>query len=92
MRETAALAERVANLQGAVEKLGILFEKAIERQTADHKERLGELKSDLKEVDGKVSGIEKKVEFVKGAMWVMGGLFALALVILGAMAGKLPGQ
>lgn len=41
------------------------------------------LTDDVKDVKGKVSEIEKKVSFVKGAMWVLGGLFALSVAIGG---------
>lgn len=78
-------------LTKAIDKLGPAFEKSLERHSLDQKERIADLKSDLKETDGKVVEIEKKVSFVKGVMWVLGGVFAAALVLLGVIAGKLLG-
>lgn len=86
MRETAALAERVDHLKTAIEKLGPSFEKALDKHAAEMKERLTELKTDHKATSDRVGEIEKKVSFVKGAMWVLGGLFVVGLAILGAMA------
>lgn len=87
MWETAKLTERVEALTKAVEKLSSSFEKTSEKQTADLKEKLADIKVDLKDTDTKVVSIEGKVNFVKGALWVFGGIFAVALVVLG-VAGK----
>lgn len=89
MRETSALGERIDNLKDAVEKLTPIFEKALDRHSADLKERIADLKSDLKCTDGKVADMEKTVAFTKGVTRVLGGLFAIALVLLGVIATKL---
>lgn len=91
MRETATLTERIEGLTKAIDKLGPSFEKALERQATDIKERLSELKTDLKETDRKVGEFEKKVSFVRGAMWVLGGIFAIGVVLLGVIAKALIG-
>lgn len=41
------------------------------------------LVEDMKDAKSKVSEIEKNVSFVKGAMWVLGGLLALSVTIGG---------
>lgn len=89
MREQGALGARVDGLKDAVEKLGNQIEKAFDRHTADMKERLGEICADVKETDRKVVVIEQKVAFVKGAMWVLGSLFALAIAVGGLAAAFL---
>jgi hypothetical protein len=89
MRETATLRERVDGLTKAIDNLGPSFEKALEKHAADMKERATDLKVDLKATDAKVSDIEKAVSFVKGALWVLGGLFAVAVVLLGVIARAL---
>lgn len=86
MWEVAKLTERVEALTKAIEKVGPAMEKAMDRHAADLKEKVGDLKSDLKETDTKVVAIEGKVNFVRGAMWVFGGLFTIAIVILGVWA------
>lgn len=79
IREVGMLTERIDNLVRTVEKLGSGFEKALDKQSADLKERLADVKTDIKATDGKVVLIENKVSFVKGAMWVLGGLFVLVI-------------
>jgi chromosome segregation ATPase len=91
MRETATLTERIEGLTRAIDKLGPAFEKALEKHAADVKERLADLKSESKDSSGKIQDIEKKVSFVKGVMWALGGLFAIAIVILGVIVRKLLG-
>jgi K+/H+ antiporter YhaU regulatory subunit KhtT len=86
MRETATLTERIEGLTRTIDKLAPAFEKALEKHAADVKERLGDLKADHKITADKVVEIEKKVAFVKGAMWLLGGLFALAVVVAGLVA------
>jgi len=88
MRETAALSERIEGLSKAIEKLGPGFDKALEKNATDLKERIADLKSDAKESVEKIREIENSVSFVKGVMWVLGGLFAIAIVILGVVARK----
>lgn len=85
MRETAALSERVDHLKSAIEKLGPSFEKALDKHASDTKERLGEIKSDQKTTGERVAEIERKVSFVKGAMWVLGGIFVLASALVIAL-------
>lgn len=87
--EIATLTERVGTMQRTLAQLPELIEKALDRHSSDLKERIIELKSDFKETDGKVAEIEKKVAFVKGAMFVLGGIFTLSLVIVGVVAAKL---
>lgn len=89
MRETATLAERIEGLTKSIDKLGPSFEKALDRHAADSKERFAELKADVKESGGKVEEFERKVAFVRGALWVLGGLFAIAVVLLGVIAKAL---
>lgn len=54
-------------------------------------ERLADLKSDGKETRDRLLEIEKGISFVKGAMWVFGGLFAIALVVVGVLFRSLFG-
>ena len=89
MWETAKLTERVDGLTKAIEKLGPSFERALEKHAVDVKERIADVKADVKESSGKITDLEKGVSFVKGAMWVLGGLFAIAIVILGVVARAL---
>jgi len=89
MRETATLTERIEGLTKAIDKLGPSFEKALDKQAVDSKERFSDLKNDLKATDLKVADFEKTVSFVKGALWVLGGLFAIAVVLLGVIARAL---
>ena len=44
-----------------------------------------ELKADGRETRDRLFEIEKGVSFVKGAMYVLGGLFTLALVVIGVL-------
>ena len=85
-RVDTSLEKHSAALSASIEKAIDRYEKITERQTADLKERLVEQKADLKALDGKVDELRQKVSFVKGAMWVLGGLFALAAVLLGVAA------
>jgi hypothetical protein len=48
-------------------------------------ERVGDLKADGKETRDRLFSIEKSISFVKGAMWVLGGLFTIALVVIGVL-------
>jgi hypothetical protein len=89
--ETAKLIERVDNLSKATEKLSGSFEKALEKHASDVRERISDVKSDVKESAGKIDALEKGVSFVKGAMWVLGGLFALAIVAVGIVGRMLTG-
>ena len=83
--EVSKLEERVSGLTSAVEKLPSSFEKAFDRHAADVKDQITELKSDSKEHRNNVHDIQKSISFVKGAMWVFGGLFTIALIIMGIL-------
>lgn len=83
--EVSKLEERVAGLVAALEKLAPTFEKALEKHAADVKERVGEIRADGKENHDKLIEIEKSFSFVKGALWVFGGLFTIALVVIGVV-------
>ena len=91
IRETATLTERVDTLVKAVDKIGPALEKALEQSSIDAKERASEIKVELKEIGTKVHDLEKLVSTVRGAMWALGGLFAIALVIIGVVANTLLG-
>lgn len=90
--EVSKLAERVEGLAAAVEKVAPGLERALDKHAADVKERTTELKADAKEDRGKLTEIEKSMSFVKGAIWVLGGFFTLALVVIGAVLAKLLGS
>jgi hypothetical protein len=51
-------------------------------------DRVGDLKSDGKETRDRLFSIEKSISFVKGAVWVLGGFFALSLVVIGVLLRK----
>lgn len=85
MFEVAKLVERVDHLTKAIEKLPASMEKATDKISADAKERHVELKSEHKDTRDRVITIESKVAFVKGAVWVGGGLFAVCMVVLGVL-------
>ncbi|MBW6522516.1 hypothetical protein KZ810_03315 [Sphingomonas sp. RHCKR47] len=85
MIEVAKLSERVDTLVADVGKVGPNFEKAAEALSKDLKERLAELKSEGKETTGSIKKIENDMSFFKGAVWVLGGIFALFLVITGVV-------
>lgn len=48
-------------------------------------DRVGEMRTDAKESGDKLHEIEKSISFVRGAVWVFGGFYALALVIISAV-------
>jgi hypothetical protein len=52
-------------------------------------EKISEMKSEQKDGRDRLHSIEKGVAFVKGALWVFGGIFAIMLVILGVLLRKL---
>lgn len=85
MIEVSKLTERVDNLAATVVKLPGDLERILERHALDVKERIGELKTDVKETRTDVHDIQKSISFVKGVMWVFGGLFTIALVIIGVI-------
>jgi hypothetical protein len=84
MTEVAALKERVDGLIKSVEKIGPAFEKSADRQSADFKERIAEVKIDLKEGTVKLSEVKTSIDSFKGAMKVFGGIYAFALVVTAA--------
>ncbi len=87
--ETAKLIERVDALTKVSEKVGETLDRSLDKHTADVKERIAEVRADVKESAGKIADLEKGVSFVKGAMWVFGGLFAIAIAIFGIVARAL---
>lgn len=60
MWETAKLTERVDNLAAAIEKLGPSFEKSFDKHGTDMKERLGEIKGDVKDGSTKIAELKKR--------------------------------
>ena len=48
-------------------------------------EKIAEMKADVAGADGRLDQIEKGISFVKGAVWVFGGLFAITLVGFGVV-------
>lgn len=47
--------------------------------------RIDEVKGEVSEADGRLDNIEKQISFVRGAMWVFGVLFTIALVVMGVI-------
>lgn len=80
----AFLIERVDNLIRASDKLEASFERALDKQAVDTKERLNEIKSDVKETNTKLTDMKSSIDSFKGAMKVMGGIYALALIVVSA--------
>jgi ElaB/YqjD/DUF883 family membrane-anchored ribosome-binding protein len=96
------LSTSIDKLAGTFEKASDKQTAALKDGLADHsadvKERLNELKApideikaDVKEAKKDLIDVGKKVAFVKGVTWVLGGMFAVGVVILGAIARKLIG-
>lgn len=48
-------------------------------------EKIGDLKIEVGKADDRLDAIEKGISFVKGAIWVFGGLFAFLLVVVGVL-------
>lgn len=48
-------------------------------------ERVGDMKGASKETSDKLVDIEKSIAFVKGAVWVFGIFFSIALVVIGVV-------
>lgn len=84
MWETAKLTERVDGLAKSIDGLGPTWEKALDKHGVDIKERFAELKSDMKQTSDKVSNLKESIDSFKGAMKVVGGLYALVLIVIGA--------
>jgi methyl-accepting chemotaxis protein len=77
------------------ERIGELKQPMVDLR-ADVKERHSELKKPIEDVESDVKGLRteieeigRKVAFVKGAMWVLGGLFAILLLVAAAFLRKL---
>lgn len=85
MSETAKLIERVDGLVRSNEKLSASFDKAMEKHSADTKERLAEIKADIKEIVVKQGEMKETIDSFKGAVKVMNRIYALALVVMGAV-------
>lgn len=84
MRETATLTERIEGLTKAIDKLGPSLEKALDKQAADLKERIADIKADSTKTSDKLETVKTSIDSFKGAMKVFGGLYALALVLTAA--------
>ena len=82
---TSASQTAERNLTTLKESLATNYADVKERLT-DFKASVDDIKDDVKEAKSDLVEIGKKVAFVKGAMWVFGGLFAIAIVILGVIA------
>jgi hypothetical protein len=82
MRDVATLTERIDALTKAVEKIGPSFEKALDKQMVDMKERFSELKAEIKESNGKQVEIKSSIDTFKGGMKVLGWVYALALTVV----------
>lgn len=82
--ETAKLIERVSALSTSVDKLGASFEKALDKHSADMKERVTEVKADSKEISANLRELKGSIDSFKGAIKVLGGIYALALVLIAA--------
>lgn len=48
-------------------------------------DKISDLKAEIGKADDRLDSIEKGISFVKGAMWVFGGVFTLALVVIGVL-------
>jgi hypothetical protein len=82
--ETAKLIERVDSLTRAIEKADNKSERALDKHAAEMKERFTDLKSEVKENAIKLSEVKSSIDSFKGAMKVLGGFYALALVLVAA--------
>ena len=81
MWETARLTERVEGLTKAIESLGTGLDRSFDKHGAEMKERLGEIKSDLRDNAGKIDKLEDQVSRVKGAMYAIGVIFTVLAAI-----------
>ena len=82
--ETAKLIERVNALSTSVDKLGATFDKSLDKHSADMKERIAEVKTDNKESSANFRELKGSIDSFKGAIKVLGGIYALALVLIAA--------
>ena len=85
MTEVAALTERVNGLITTVDKLTPAFEKALDKQSADVKERIADLKADGTKTRDKLVEVEKNISSFEGSVRVFGKIYALALVVVAAL-------
>jgi hypothetical protein len=83
--DVAKLAERMDALIATVEKLTPAFEKALDRQSVDVKERIADLKTDGGKTRDKLVDVEKDIARFEGSVRVFGKIYALALVIVAAL-------
>jgi hypothetical protein len=84
MWETAKLTERVESLTKAIDSLGPAFEKALDKHALDTKERIADLRTEVKDAGVKFGSMKEGIDSFKGAMKVYEGLYALALVFVAA--------
>lgn len=84
MWEVAKLTERVDALAKSIDGIGPAFEKALDKHSSDVKERLGEMKTDGKTSSDKVANLKESIDSFKGAMKVLGGIYALVLILAAA--------
>ncbi|WP_459661753.1 hypothetical protein [Novosphingobium sp. 11B] len=93
---TDNLSSKIDGLSGKIDGFPAALEKFAEKLDNSAKERAGEFKADLKErhlelksefekTRDKVIDLEKKVDFVKGAAWFGGGVFAILLLVVGVL-------
>jgi hypothetical protein len=83
--DVAKLEERINGLIVAVEKLAPTFEKALDKQSVDLKERIAELKSDGEKTRDKLVDVQKDVSGFEGSVRVFAKIYALALVLVAAL-------
>ena len=72
--EIAKYGERVDNLATRISDL-----------KSDLSDKIGDLKTDVSGADDRLDSIEKQISFVRGAMWVFGVLFTIALVVIAVL-------
>ncbi len=85
MWETAKLTERVEGLTKAIDKLAPAFERTFDKHAADMKERIADVKADAKATRDALGKVKESIDSFKGAMKVLGGIYALALVVVAGL-------
>lgn len=68
------------------EKISADLKERASEMRADFKEKVDEIKSDLKDLDQVAKNLQLDMSFYKGAIKVMGLIFALFLVLFGVIA------
>ena len=95
MRDMGTLTERIDGLIKSVEKIGPASEKALDKHSTDVKERLAELKAEIKEGANNQRDMKSSIDTFKGAMIIMSGIYAAALALTAALLAwylKAPSQ